>query len=102
MAVNTNEIVSQTPAINVTPYQYILIQNLLTPRTYTKVEQKYYFNKIVEYKDNPKEMEKFLIAENNTKKEYYQKNKQEIPYIIQKFKEYPITPEEEESLKKIF
>lgn len=102
MAVNTTEIVSQTPVINVTPYQYILIQNLLTPRTYTKVEQKYYFNKIVEYKDNPKEMEKFLIAENNTKKEYYQKNKQEIPYIIQKFKEYPITPEEEESLKKIF
>gem|GEM_PF-4397675 len=54
MATNTNEVVSQTPAINITPYQYILIQNLLTPGTYTKVEQKYYFNKIVEYKDNPK------------------------------------------------
>lgn len=102
MATNTNEVVSQTPAINITPYQYILIQNLLTPGTYTKVEQKYYFNKIVEYKDNPKEMEKFLITENKTKKEYYQTNKQKIPYTIQSFKEFPITPEEAETLKNMF
>gem|GEM_PF-5435956 len=47
-------------------------------------------------------MEEFLITENNNKRDYYQKTNQKINYIIPKFDQYQVTPEEAVVLKNIF